>query len=312
MSELIYSKNFVNRNVFSGCELPLGFNVENNVYLNTKQEESKFERAGLDLSLNSNLEFDVDELIDSGKTFYNDEKRYHYFCMGVSVAFQEALDFAGFNGYVATMPELIAAKLKADKSHDFWQNWYFVHTEENVGVDQKGRFYAAGEPVLVVVNGGGILTPEKIKEYACAPVTYDLTYDPKEFDDLLDGKLPHGESLNLFRFEEIRNGVSSLPHRFGVVMPYSIAQSTDSAGYYRKKKFMENPLVIARSGGVENLEAYFEKAKDSDGVLGCYHPFERKSASVSRGRVLFLSRKYGGLRGEVDMENAGRFVGVRK
>jgi len=231
----------------------------------------------------------IDDIL-KGKTFYSEKKKDGNY-IGVSVALQEALDFAGTNGYVATMPELIAAKLKAEKSHDFWQKWHTVHTEENIGVDQKGRFYTANEPVLVLVNGGGILTPERImKAYEDGLVSNSVKYDPKEFDDLLDGKLPNGESLDLFKFEEIRDGVSSLPHKFGVVMPYSVAQGTKS-GYHQKKEFMENPLVIARAGGVENLESFYEKAKASDGDLGCYHPFGGRDASVAQGRVLFLNNR---------------------
>ena len=57
-----------------------------------------------------------------------------------------------------------SAKVKAEKDHDFWQKWYTVHTEENIGIDKKGLFYTQNEPVLVIVNGGGILTPERIKQ----------------------------------------------------------------------------------------------------------------------------------------------------
>ncbi len=250
----------------------------------------------------------IDDIL-KGQTFYSEKKKGGNY-IGLSVALQEALDFARPNGYVATMPELIAAKLKAEKSHDFWQKWYTVHTEENIGVDSKGRFYTANEPVLVVVNGGGILTPKRImKAYEDGLINNSAKYNIQEFDDLLDGKLPSGESLDLFRFEEIRDRVSSLPHRFGVVMPYSVAQSTKS-GYHQKKGFIENPLAIARAGGVENLESYYEMAKASDNDLGCYHPFSGRDALVPQGRVLFLDYSYDGLYGNVNLISNSRFVGV--
>ncbi|MBU4456455.1 MAG: hypothetical protein KKA65_03050, partial [Nanoarchaeota archaeon] len=193
---------------------------------------------------------------------------------------------------------------------DFWQKWYTVHTEENIGIDQKGRFHTANEPVLVLVNGGGILTPDRImKAYDGGLVNNSAKYEPQEFDNLLDGKLPGGSLIELFSFEDIKKGVLNLPHRFGVVMPYSTAQDTKS-GYHQKKAFMENPLVIARAAGQENLESYYKMAKDSDGDLGCYHPFKNRDASVPQGRVLFLVNNYIGLGGNYDLNDYGRFVGV--
>ncbi|MCF7859200.1 MAG: hypothetical protein K9N07_07745 [Candidatus Cloacimonetes bacterium] len=250
----------------------------------------------------------IDDIL-KGKTFFSEKKKDGNY-IGLAVALGEALDYVGTDGYVATMPELISAKLKAEKSHDFWQKWYAVHTEENIGIDQKGRFYSANEPVLVVVNGGGILTPDRImKAYGEGLISNSARYENQEFDNLLDGKLADGSQIELFSFEQIKDGVSGLPHRFGVVMPYSIAQGTKS-GYHQKKDFMKNPLVIARAGGLENLESYYEMAKASDGDLGCYHPFGGRDASTPQGRVLFLNYSYFGLSGANYLNNYGRFVGV--
>ncbi|MBU4241963.1 MAG: hypothetical protein KKF52_01900, partial [Nanoarchaeota archaeon] len=148
-----------------------------------------------------------------------------------------------------------------------------------------------------------------MKAYDGGLVNNSAKYEPQEFDNLLDGKLPDDSSIELFSFEDIKKGVSNLPHRFGVVMPYSIAQSTKS-GWHKKKAFMENPLVIARAGGVENLESYYKMAKHSDGDLGCYHPFKDRDASVPQGRVLFLGNNDGGLNGDINLDYYGRFVGV--
>ena len=250
----------------------------------------------------------IDDIL-KGKTFFSEKKKDGNY-IGLAVALGEALDYVGTDGYVATMPELISAKLKAEKSHDFWQKWYAVHTEENIGIDQKGRFYSANEPVLVVVNGGGILTPDRImKAYDEGLISNSARYENQEFDNLLDGKLADGSQIELFSFEQIKDGVSSLPHKFGVVMPYSVAQGTKS-GYHQKKDFMENPLVIARAGGLENLESYYEMAKASDGDLGCYHPFSGRDAVTPQGRVLFLYIYCSGLNGYYNLYTDGRFVRV--
>ncbi|MFA6073161.1 MAG: hypothetical protein WC758_03545 [Candidatus Woesearchaeota archaeon] len=251
----------------------------------------------------------IDDILN-GKTFFSEEKDENGKYIGLPIALSQVLEYATSDGYVATMPELIVAKIKADKSHDFWQKWYSVHTEENIGIDKKGKFYSKDEPVLVVVNGGGILTPDRINQaYTEGLIGNSAKYTDKEFDDLLDGKLPDNTSIQLYRFEEIKKGITSLPHRFGVVMPYSMAKGT-SSGYHKKDGFTTNPLVIARAGGIENLESYYNLAKHSDGDLGNYHPFSGRDASTPQGRLLYLDDSYDGLSGYDSLINNGRFVGV--
>ena len=252
----------------------------------------------------STSNFDVDALVNNGRTFYDSTKE------GVAIALEQTLNYAGSDGYVATMPEFIAAKIKAPKTHDFWKNWYTVHTEENIGIDREGIFVKRGEPVLVIVNGGGILTPDRIRQaYSEGLVGNSAKYTDKEFNDLLEGRLPDGSSIELHRLDDIKRGVPNLGHRFGVVMPYSLAQNTES-GFYKEEAFVRNDLAIARAGGPENLLAYHKSAKDGDGDVGCYHPFNGRDTNVSQGRLLFLINYCYGLSGDSSLDNDGRFVGV--
>lgn len=155
----------------------------------------------------------------------------------MSNALQLALDFAGPKGYVVTMPELIATKAKTGKiNNSFKEIFYNAHTEENIGVDKQGRFYAVNKPVLVLVNGGGILNPKRIKK-ACDKTFFNecSKYADDEFNDLLDGRLPDGTSIKLYHFnDEIMNNISDLPHQFGIVMPYSVAQNTKSSFFQKE------------------------------------------------------------------------------
>ena len=255
-----------------------------------------------------NRKYSIDDIL-KGETFYSNErdgKKY----IGIPIALQQALEHAGEEGIVATMPELIAAKAKAEKSHEFWKNWYTVHTEENIGIDKKGRFYTRNTPVLVVVNGGGILTPDRVRQvYSEGLVGNSARYIDDEFDGLLDGKLPDGSSLTLYHYEDIEKGVSGLPHRFGIVMPYEKAKGTES-GFQKQEKFLKNPLAIARNGGKENLEAYSEKAKSGENI-GNWHVYGGdRDPSVPQGRLLFLNIVCDGLVGINVLDDYGRFVGV--
>ncbi|MBL7100845.1 MAG: hypothetical protein ISS23_02735 [Nanoarchaeota archaeon] len=245
-------------------------------------------------------EYGVDDIL-KGQQFYDDN---------LPDALQQALDYVGVEGVVASMPYLIAGKSQAGKSNYLWKDWFTALSEENIGVDKSGKFVAAGNPVVVTVHGGGLLTPERIKQaYSEGLINGSAKYSDDEFSNLLEGRLPSGDLIELYSFEKIKEGVSDLSHRFGVVMPYSTAQNTES-GYHKKKDFIQNPLVIARAGGIENLEAYFDKAKDSDGEVGNHHPFKNRDASVPQGRVLFLNSNYNGLCGSNNLDSDGRFVGV--
>ncbi len=273
-----------------------------------RQPQPELPKAPSIITPKTNLVYSVDDIL-RGETFYSAEQDASGRFVGVPAALQQALEFVNPTGIVATLPDFIAAKAKADKSHAFWQEWYTVHTEENIGIDAKGRFYRKGEPVLVIVNGGGILTPDRIRQaYDEGLLNHSAKYREEEFDALLEGKLLDGTGFPLYRLEEIRAGVSGLPHQFGVVMPYQIAQATES-GWHKKKAFLENPLVVARVGGLEHLETYFTKAKHADGTVGNWHPFNGRDASSPQGRLLFVDNAGGGLSGGY-LGNYGRFVGV--
>src|SRR3989338_6642156 len=165
----------------------------------------------------------IDRIV-SGTTFYSDKKDGSKW-IGLPIALEEALTFATPNGILATMPELMAAKLQVAKNHDFWTKWYTVHTEENIGIDKKGRHYTKDEPVYVLINGGGILTPARIRQaYTEGLISNSAKYRQEEFDAILEGKTADGATIPMYKLEDIKSGVSNLPHRFGVVMPYAVAQ----------------------------------------------------------------------------------------
>ena len=251
--------------------------------------------------------FSIEQMLN-GKTFYNTDRNASGNLIGVAVSLRQALKYATSKGIVLTMPELIKAKTQADKSHEYWRNWLSAYTEENIGIDRNGKFGERNEPVLVVVHGGGILTPDRImKAYEDGLIGNSAKYTEEEFNELLEGRV-NGNEIPFYALEEIKRGVPNLPHRFGVVMPYRDAQAT-SSGFQNKSNFLNNPLVIARNGGLENLETYFDMAKDND-KIGCWHSFSGRDTSIPQGRLLFLNAGSYGLSGINYLDNYGRFVGV--
>ena len=77
-----------------------------------------------------------------------------------------------------------------------------------------------------------------------------------------------------------------------------------------KTNFMENPLVIARAGTLEHIEAYFEKAKHTDGTVGNWHRFGEIDFQQLQVRLLFVGDASGGIGGYDSLYDGGSFVGV--
>jgi hypothetical protein len=228
----------------------------------------------------------------------------------LSLALRNRLAHAGPTGIVLSMPELIRTKLQASDDHAFWNDYFDVHSEESKLIDSKGTRYQKDEPVYLIIHGGGILTPDRIDQAITEGlIAGAVKYTPDEVNSVLDGTLPDGTLIDLYTFEEIERGVDHLPHRFGIITPFSLIENTKS-GYFDKKTFLNNPLAIMRNAGPQGLDSYFDRVHDKYGRnIGCHHSFNTKD-TTSQGRLLCLNCNYDGLNGYGSLDDDGRFVGV--
>ena len=251
----------------------------------------------------------IDALVNRGREFYSEQND-----IGVAVALQEAYDQMGSDAVIATMPYLIAGKVKADESNYLWQKWFTALSEENAGIDKNGKIVGRGQPIVLTLHGGGILTPERIRQAYSEGLTprNAAKFTDAEFDNLLNGVLPSGESINLYTVDDVRKGIPDPFGRYAVWMHAKTAKSK-SSGYHSKSDFMNNELVIARAGTLEHLDAYFEKTQNSSNHdLGNWHRYGEIDFRQPQGRVLFVYNRSNGLYGNYNLMNYGRFVGVRK
>ena len=112
----------------------------------------------------------------------------------------------------------------------------------------------------------------------------------------------------MYSVEKLRNG--DISDRFTQHITYlslEEAQNTKS-DYHEKPEFINNPLVIARNSGTNNLSEYFDKAKSNDKVAN-WHRLNDINPTEPSGRLLFLSYVNLGLGGG-NLGNNGRFIGV--
>ncbi len=255
--------------------------------------------------------FSIEDLVKHGKSFYNTDTNADKLNIGEAISLKEALEYATSDGVVASLPYLIAGKATADKKRYLWKDWFSALTEENVGPDKEGKFTRKGKPVLLVVHGGGILTVDRMLKAYDEGLTPQnaATYTNDEFNDLLEGKLPTGESIQIYTVADIKAGKISDPFgRYAVALDLAKAKERES-GYLSKEDFMNSDLVLARAGTLEYLEKYFDKAV-SGGTVGSWHKFNEIDPKQKQGRMLLLNNGSDGLGGYFDLGNDGRFVGV--
>ena len=221
-------------------------------------------------------------------------------------ALRRALDYAGQDGFVASMPQLLHARANARYDNIVWNTWFSSNSEETVLTTPRGNH------VLVIVHGGGIFaSPERFERVYRSSVDrfsaegftgqYAANISEGEAHGVLEGRLPDGSEIPVFPFEELKQGIADLPRRHAVVMDLETARNSTS-GYVPFDDLREEPLMIVRAGGVEAAAAYLDRARDRHNtkVMGNWHPYNRIDPDRPQTRVLFLTGNRDGVGTEDD------------
>jgi hypothetical protein len=221
-------------------------------------------------------------------------------------ALQRALEYAGDNGFVASMPQLLHARATAPYDNIIWNTWFTSNSEESVVTTPQGH------RVVVAVHGGGIYaSPERFERTYRASVDrsnpegftgqYAGKISAREASDVLNGILPDGSEIPVFQFDEFKRGVADLPLRYGVISDFEMARKS-TRGYDPFDVLKDEPNMIVRAGGVEPLAAYLDKARDRHNttVMGNWHPYNRIDPEQAQTRIVFLAGNEGGVCTEDD------------
>ena len=242
-----------------------------------------------------------------------DRERKSFYDSHSPNALREAQIYAGQKGFVATMPQLLQMKVLAPKSDALWKNWYTTTSEELVGKSKQGTAH------VVLVHNGIFSNPERIETaYKEDLIRGAGRLNPTEFQDILEGKLPNGRTLQqVYSFDEfLKNGVPEDVTTYAVVMDFDKLKKL-SSGDQKITRLYDNPLVIARAGGEAQAQAYLDKVKKlfNRKELGVSHPFNYiVSLDQAQGRLLYVINGVwdckGGLVGYGNLDGDGRYVGV--
>ena len=76
----------------------------------------------------------------------------------IPTALRRALHYAGDDGFVASMPQLLHARTNASYDNIIWNTWFTSYTEESVVTTPQGNH------VVVAIHGGGIFaSPDRFE-----------------------------------------------------------------------------------------------------------------------------------------------------
>jgi hypothetical protein len=228
-------------------------------------------------------------------------------------ALRQASEYAGSDGFVASLPQLLHARSNAPYDNIIWNTWFTSNTEESLITTPDGNH------VIVTVHGGGVFgTPDRFETLLRADASRfcDVGFTglfagkitDREAHDVLNGELPDGDQVPVYSFNEFNRGIADVSRRYAVVMDFEMAKKCKS-GYEKFDDLRNDPLMIVRAGGVEPASAYLDKAKERNDTrrMGSWHPFNSiTDLDQPQSRVPNLAGNKGGVGSE---DEDGDFYG---
>ena len=215
-------------------------------------------------------------------------------------ALRRAQEYAGDDGFVASMPQLLHARATADYDNIIWNTWFTANSEESVVTTPQGN------QVVVAIHGGGIYaSPERFEKMFYASTDERNTHgyteqyagkiSEREARNVLEGRLPDGAEVPVYPFEEFKQGIGDLQIRYGVILDFELARQS-LRGYETFEILKDDPNMIVRAGGVEANAAYLDKfqSRHNTNRMGNWHPYNRVDPDQPQTRVLFLAGNQGG------------------
>ena len=229
-------------------------------------------------------------------------------------ALRQALRYAGDAGFVASLPELLRARVHAGYDNIIWNTWFSANSEESVVSTPRGNH------VVITVHGGGVFgKPDRIERALRADLSrhnvhgltgqYAARITPSEARDLLRGRLPDGTELPLYDFGEFSQGVAELPGRYGVVLDFETARGS-ATGYVSFEALQDDPLTICRAGGADAAAAYLDRARkrNDTSAMKVAHRHNDIDPDEPQARLLSLGGNRGGI-GSAGYEGRDRGYG---
>ena len=231
-------------------------------------------------------------------------------------ALKRALEYAGEDGYVASLPALLHARANAPFDNEIWDTWFFTANSE----ESMART-PAGNHVAVIVHGGGIFaTPRRFRRLYQASTWRDSDEGftglfggkirETEAHTILEGRCTDGAEIPVYSYGEFESGIAELPRRYAIVMNFETARAS-KCGLTPFDELKEDPLMIARAGGPEAAAAYLDRAREYYGtdVMGSWHRFDDIDPMIPQTWIPFVYDCLGGAGDKQDLDKSMRLEG---
>ncbi len=228
-----------------------------------------------------------------------------------TVALRRALRYAGDDGFVASMPQLLHVRANASYHNIIWNTWFTANSEENVITTPQGNH------VVVTVHGGGIFArPARFERSLRADLgrynsegltgQYAAKITQREARDVLRGYLPDGSEIPVYPFDEFKQGVADLARRYAIILDFEVAKN-GKRGFEHFDVLKDDPNMIIRAGGVEPLAAYLDKAmnRHNTELMGNSHSHNWIDPNQPQSRILTLGGNEGGVGSEGKNQGLG-------
>ena len=220
------------------------------------------------------------------------------------------------SGRVESAHGILERRIQESLEGPSWQ-WLTANYEEDVGIDSDGMFGKKGEPVLVAIQGGGIMlaSPKRLQEaYTNRTPKEEPSLRQEEISDVLAGKLPGGQQIKVYTISQLmKEDPAELPQAYAIAAPLKNIAGIKS-GIVKVNKLPKNDIFMIRAGHPQTAEAYARTLR-SAGVreYGNWHSLSNEAPNNPSGRVLHVGNYNNiGLRADGDLYDDARFVGVRQ
>ena len=211
-------------------------------------------------------------------------------------ALRRALEYAGDDGFVASLPQLLRARANAPFDNEIWDTWFFTSNSEESMIRTPD-----GNHVALIVHGGGIFsTPQRFRQLYLSstdrhsPDGYTGLFGGRILDQeahaMLEGRCPDGTEIPVYPYAEFRHGIANLPRRYAIVMDFDEARAA-KCGFASFDELKDDPLMIARAGGAEAAANYLDQAQEYYGTdeMGSWHRFDDMDPMNPQTWVLSVS-----------------------
>ncbi|HII15648.1 MAG TPA: hypothetical protein HA362_05020 [Nanoarchaeota archaeon] len=237
-------------------------------------------------------------------------------------ALAKAQEYAGSTGYVASLFHILHGRVIAPFENEIWTTDIITSiTEDDVGVDKHGKFAEKGQPVVITVHGGGILSsPDRLNKANREVLTNHSAakLTKKEITDLLHGVIRDDTEIKVFGYNEFLEE-SALPEflqnypRFAVVRTLEQAVQTKS-GMQSLDELNLNSQFIIYAAGKKPAVDYFARAKAryKHPKVGVWHLFDEMNPEYPQGGFVSVHSKGDrGINCQPFFRDPGVIIGVR-